>query len=224
MDIQKSVIIVAGGKGLRMQSELPKQFIELAGKPVLMHTMEQFHSYDHQLLIILVLPGDQIEFWKELCKKHDFKLKHQITAGGEERFLSVKNGLELTAGGGLVAVHDGVRPLVSHATIDRCFAEAGKSGAAIPVVKLTDSIREISGTQSRAVNRESYRLVQTPQVFRSDLLKDAYKQDFDKHFTDDASVVEAFGTEIKLVDGNVENIKITTAPDLYYATMVLNTN
>jgi 2-C-methyl-D-erythritol 4-phosphate cytidylyltransferase len=215
-------IVVAGGKGLRMQSDIPKQFIELQGKPVLMRTLEVFHHYNSSIRLILVLPSVQIDFWKELCAKYSFNIFHQIVAGGETRYDSVKNGLAAIQDSGLVAVHDGVRPFVTIQTIARCFHEAEKYGSAIPVMDPEESIRQITETGSQSVDRKAYRLVQTPQVFKSEMLKKAYEQDYSPLFTDDASVVEAMGEKIKLVDGNRENIKITTAFDLRIAETILN--
>jgi 2-C-methyl-D-erythritol 4-phosphate cytidylyltransferase len=215
-------IVVAGGKGLRMQTDIPKQFIELQGKPVLMRTLEVFHQYNSSIRLILVLPSVQINFWKELCAKYSFNIPHQIVSGGQTRYDSVKNGLAAIQGTALVAVHDGVRPFVNIQTITRCFHEAEKYGSAIPVMDLEESIRHITETGSQSVDRKAYRLVQTPQVFKSDMLKKAYEQDYSPLFTDDASVVEAMGVKIKLVDGNRENIKITTAFDLKIAETILN--
>jgi 2-C-methyl-D-erythritol 4-phosphate cytidylyltransferase len=220
----KTAIIVAGGKGTRMQTDIPKQFLEILGKPILMHTLEAFYRYDASIQLILVLPSIQQGFWLELCKKHDFNLPHQIVSGGHTRFNSVQNALEHIRISGLVAVHDGVRPFVSVETISRCFKEAEKHGAAIPVVDLVDSIRQLTDAGSQSVDRTSYKLVQTPQVFNSEILIKAYKQDFSTRFTDDASVVEACGEEIKLVEGNPENIKITTAFDLKLAEILVDSN
>lgn len=217
----KIAIIVAGGKGVRMQANIPKQFIELQGKPILMHTLEVFHQQDASVHLILVLPTDQIDIWEKLCKKHSFDLPHQIVTGGENRFCSVKNGLDAIQVDGLVAVHDGVRPLVSEETIARCFDEAEKYGTAIPVVDLIDSIRHITKDRSKSVDRTAYKLVQTPQIFSSEILKKAYEQNFSPLFTDDASVVEALGIKIQLVEGNRENIKITTEFDLKLAEILL---
>jgi len=215
-------IIVAGGKGERMQTDIPKQFIEIQGKPILMHTIEAFTRFDVTMQIILVLPLSQIDFWKELCIKHDFKVIHQIVVGGKTRFESVRNGLTAVKSPVCVAVHDGVRPLVSTETIARCFDVAEQFGNAIPVVDLVDSIRQTTKNGSISVDRKAYKLVQTPQVFDADLLKNAYEQDFSEFFTDDASVVENLGTMINLVDGNRENIKITTSFDLLLAEVLIN--
>ena len=220
----KTVIIVAGGKGERMQADIPKQFLEIKGKPILMHTLEVFQRYDASMKLVLVLPAVQVAFWSELCKKHSFSLPHQVVIGGQTRFQSVKNGLEAVAGTALVAVHDGVRPLVSVETIARCFDAAEKYDAVIPVVDSVDSIRQITGDGSQSVDRSAYKLVQTPQVFDAELLKKAYEQDFSPLFTDDASVVEALGVKIHLVEGNRENIKITTEFDLRIAESLLLTD
>jgi len=220
----KIAIIVAGGKGTRMQANIPKQFIEIHGKPVLMHTLEAFYKYDNTIQLILVLPDCQLNAWKELCLRHAFLLPHQIVSGGETRYISVLKGLDLIKRPALVAVHDGVRPFVSSGTIKRCFEEAEKHGSAIPVIDVVDSIRQITKTGSQSVDRTNYKLVQTPQVFDSEILKKAYLQDFSVLFTDDASVVEALGLKITLVEGNRENIKITTAFDLILAEAVLRSN
>ncbi|HRZ97473.1 MAG TPA: 2-C-methyl-D-erythritol 4-phosphate cytidylyltransferase [Paludibacter sp.] len=210
-------LIVAGGKGERMNAEIPKQFLEIQGKPILMHTIEAFYRFDSHIQLILVLPAVQLKSWDMLCKKHAFSISHQIVTGGQTRFHSVKNGLEQVKGPSLVAVHDGVRPLVSTETIKRCFEAAEKFDAVVPVVDSVDSIRQITNNGSISVDRSFYKLVQTPQVFDAGLLKSAYEQEFSKLFTDDASVVEAFGKQIHLVEGNRENIKITTEIDLKMA-------
>ena len=221
MTDSKIAIIVAGGKGERMQADIPKQFIELQGKPVLMHTLEVFRRYDASVQLILVLPSVQFGFWNELCRKHNFTLTHQVVAGGQTRFQSVKNGLEAVKAPALVAVHDGVRPLVSVETIARCFDEAAKLDAVIPVVDSVDSIRQLTENGSQSVDRTVYKLVQTPQIFNSEILKKAYEQDFSPLFTDDASVAEAIGVKIHLVEGNRENIKITTEFDLRIAEILI---
>ena len=218
--MKKYVIIVAGGAGKRMNSVVPKQFLLLAGKPVLMHTIEKFYCYNNDIQIIAVLPNEQIDFWKTLCKKHKFTIPHKFTAGGASRFHSVKNGLNLVKTPSLVAVHDGVRPLVSVETIIRSFDAAEKFDAAIPVVSPVDSLRQVSDNKNIAIDRSDYRIVQTPQVFNAKLLKNAYLQDFDKKFTDDATVVEATGKAIYLTEGNPENIKITTEMDLRFCDFI----
>jgi 2-C-methyl-D-erythritol 4-phosphate cytidylyltransferase len=207
-------LIVAGGKGERMNAKIPKQFLEIQGKPILMHTIETFNRFDKNIQIILVLPKLHIEIWNSLCKKHAFTIPHQISQGGITRFHSVKSGLEMVNTPSLVAVHDGVRPLVSTETLTRCFDAAEKLDAVIPVIDSIDSIRKLTNDGSVSVSRSDYKLVQTPQVFDAGLLKKAYEQEFSELFTDDASVVEAFGRKIFLVEGNKENIKITTEFDL----------
>jgi 2-C-methyl-D-erythritol 4-phosphate cytidylyltransferase len=221
MSIQKAVIIVAGGQGLRMQTDIPKQFIELFGKPILMHTIANFHRFDNEMQLILVLPPSHLKFWSELCEKYRFEIKHTVVAGGDTRFQSVLNGLQQLANVEIVAIHDGVRPLVSHETIKRCFAEANKYGAVIPVVDCVESVREVTMGVNRSVDRSHFKLVQTPQIFEKKLLLEAYKQPFSTLFTDDASVVESSGRQISLVEGNRENIKITTQFDLKIAEIFL---
>jgi len=221
MSKPKIVLIVAGGKGERMNADIPKQFLEIQGKPILMHTLEVFNRFDAKMKLILVLPSVQIDLWKELCVKHNFTLNHEIIAGGQTRFQSVKNGLEAVKTPALVAVHDGVRPLVSIETIARCFESAEKFDAAIPVVDLVDSIRQVTENGSQSVDRNAFKLVQTPQVFDAELLLKAYEQEYTPLFTDDASVVEAIGTKIHLVEGNRENIKITIEFDLKMAESIM---
>jgi len=219
--MQNYVIIVAGGKGLRMGSDVPKQFLPVGGKPVLMHTLETFHSADDELRIILVLPAETQSYWQELCNEHQFSVPHQIATGGETRFHSVGNGLALIPDGeeeSVVGVHDGVRPFVSKEVILRCYKVAREQGTAIPVVPVVETLRQVLPEgDSLTVDRNLYRLVQTPQVFRVGILKEAYRQPYLPSFTDDASVVEALGHRIALVDGNRENVKITTPSDLIFA-------
>lgn len=217
-----NVIIVAGGKGLRMGSELPKQFLNVGGKPVLMRTIEAFYNFDKSIRIIVALPSSHREHWSKLCKGYGFSVYHEVVEGGETRFHSVKNGLELI-GEGLVAVHDAVRPFVSVLLLKSCFDAAKGFKAVIPIIEVTDSLREIIDEKdSKIVDRAKYRLVQTPQVFDSALLKNAYELDFSESFTDDASVVESYGHSIHLIDGEKTNIKITTPFDLDLAEVILN--
>lgn len=217
----ETIIIVAGGKGERMQANIPKQFITLHSQPILIHTISLFYSYNNEMTLIVVLPEAEIPGWELLCKKHAFDIPHQCVAGGSTRFESVRNGLKLAPKTGIIGVHDGVRPLVSHETIRRCFDAAPQYGACIPVTNPVESIREITDESSIAVDRSRYKLVQTPQVFDANLLHKAYQQNYSPLFTDDASVVEALGVEIYLVEGNVENIKITTPFDLKVAELLL---
>ena len=219
--MKKHIIIVAGGKGLRMGGDIPKQFLPVCGKPVLMRTLEAFHAYDASMHLILVLPVSQQEYWKELCCEYQFTLPHDIADGGETRFHSVKNGLALVEGDGLVGVHDGVRPFVSQEVIASCYEEASKKKAVIPVIGVVETIRHLTGgEESETVPRDQYKLVQTPQVFDAALLHRAYQQPYTDFFTDDASVVEAVGEKVYLVEGNRENIKLTTPFDLKLAELL----
>ena len=215
------VVIVAGGSGKRMQTGIPKQYLELAGKPVLMHTLERFKAFDNAIEIITVLPENQLRFWGELQKKYSFDVPHTLVKGGKARFFSVRNGLKFIDNPGLVAIHDGVRPFVSVDTIKRCFETAEKLGNAIPVISPSDTLRMISGEENKTINRLQVKQVQTPQVFNTDLIKNAYLQEYMPEFTDDATVLERTGVKINLVDGNRENIKITNPEDLVISTALL---
>lgn len=218
---KNNVIIVAGGKGLRMGSDLPKQFIPIGGKPVLMHTLEAFYSFDENISIVLVLPLSHQDYWKQLCVEYKFTIPHNIANGGETRFHSVKNGLALIEGG-IVAVQDGVRPFASKEMIGRCFEASTEYDAVIPVIDSTDSLREVIDKEnSKIIDRSKIRLVQTPQVFKTAVLKDAYEVEFNTTFTDDASVVEANGVHVHLVKGEITNIKITTPLDLKIGELIL---
>ncbi len=220
--MKKYAIIVAGGSGKRMGTTMPKQFLLLAGKPVLMHTIEAFYNFDSEMTIIVVLPQNQVDTWKNLCWQYAFEIEHSIAIGGATRFESVKNGLALVDGDGIVGVHDGVRPLVQNATLNRCYIEAGAYGSAVPVSDSKESVRILDENgQSRAIDRTTVRMVQTPQVFRVKILKESYAQQFKPSFTDDASVVEAAGYPIHLSNGNKENIKLTTPDDMIYAEALL---
>jgi 2-C-methyl-D-erythritol 4-phosphate cytidylyltransferase len=203
--MRRHVILVAGGKGLRMGGEVPKQFLPVKGRPVLMRTMEAFHRFDADIHTVLVLPADQQAYWQQLCRDYHFQLPYDLATGGETRFHSVKNGLALVEGDGLVGVHDGVRPF----------------RAVIPVTEVVETVRRVQADgSSQTVPRSEYRLVQTPQVFSVSLLKQAYQQPYTPLFTDDASVVEAMGVEVTLVPGNRQNIKLTTPYDLRVAEML----
>ena len=235
MKNENYIIIVAGGKGLRMGGDVPKQFLPIGGKPVLMHTLQRFRDYSEELQIILVLPREQQEYWKELCKEYGFTVEHRVADGGATRFHSVQNGLALIPDDaqGVVGVHDGVRPFVSLDVIARCYDTARQTGTAIPVVPVVETLRHIDNEEqaSRTVSRAEYRLVQTPQTFDIQLLKAANSHALSVSgdsvaaiaslFTDDASVVEAYGRAVTLVDGNRENIKITTPFDLKVAEALL---
>ncbi len=222
---KRAALIVAGGKGLRMGADLPKQFMPIGGVPVLMRTLSAFYDHDNSIDIVLVLPREQMAFWQDLCSKHDFRIPHRIAEGGETRFHSVQNGLALIENDALVAVHDGVRPFVSSEVIETCYRAAETHGAVIPVTEVVETLRHVTDTdttkESRTVPRSEYRLVQTPQTFQARLLKSAYAQPYTDAFTDDASVVEAVGHPITLVQGNKENIKLTTPFDLTVAEALL---
>jgi len=218
---QKAVVIVAGGSGKRMGGDVPKQFLQLSEKPVLMHTMLRFFDFDSNIFIVLVLPFHQIEAWNQLCSQHRFMLPHQIVAGGAERYDSVKKGLEKIDDTWLVAIHDGVRPLVSIVTIRKSFELAAEFGNAIPAVPVKESLREVVEGKNRQVDRRNFYLIQTPQTFKGDLIKKAYQKPYNPLFTDDASVFEADGSDVHLFEGNLENIKITTSSDLKIAEALL---
>ena len=213
------LILVAGGKGLRMGGEVPKQFLPIGGKPILMHTIEAFRKALEGVKIVLVLPAEQQDYWRKLCEEHNFHSPELIANGGETRFHSVKNGLALLPDDkdAVVGVHDGVRPFVSSETILRCYKAAAEGKAVVPVVPVVETVRQIL-PDGRSITRprDEYRLVQTPQTFPLTLLKEAYRKPFRETFTDDASVVEALGKEIIMVEGNRENIKITTPSDLRF--------
>ena len=218
------IVIVAGGKGLRMGSDIPKQFLPIGGKPVLMRTLERFREYSADLQIILVLPEAQQDYWRQLCEKYHFDVKYQLANGGQTRFHSVQNGLALVPDDaeGVVGVHDGVRPFPSIEVIRNCFETARTAKAVIPVIPVVETVRHLEGERSVTVPRDEYKLVQTPQTFDIQLLKAANRQPYNDGFTDDASVVESFGHEITLVEGNRENIKITTPYDITIAEATLN--
>jgi 2-C-methyl-D-erythritol 4-phosphate cytidylyltransferase len=215
-----SVIITAAGSGKRMGTQIPKQFLPVAGMPVLMHTIKRFYDFDFGIEIILTLPHDWVSHWEELCKEYNFDIKHRIVTGGEKRFHSVKNAIN-HATGDLIAIHDGVRPLVTLETISRCFESAQILKAAVPAVKPNAALRMKTDDGSRRVNGDAIVYTQTPQVFQRGILIRAYKQNYDSSYHDDAVVVENLGIPIHVVDGNEENIKITTKKDMIYADEIL---
>jgi len=216
--LKKYAIIVAGGNGTRANTPIPKQFMNLDGKPVIMHTISKFAEAGINIEIILVLNKDHQNYWQELCKEHNFTIEIKIAEGGENRFESVKNGLAMISDEGIVAIHDAARPLVSTKTIITSYKAAEMYGNAVPAIPLTDSIRQIDSSKSIAVDRTRYCVIQTPQCFLASILKKAYSSaEYKIHFTDDASVVEASGEKIHLVDGNPDNIKITTPRDFILA-------
>jgi 2-C-methyl-D-erythritol 4-phosphate cytidylyltransferase len=222
MKLANHALIVAGGSGTRMGAETPKQFLPLCGLPILMHTLNVFNSLKPKPNILLVLPATEHLRWKELCAKYSFTVPHTLVTGGETRFHSVKNGLKALEGDGLVAIHDGVRPLVSKDLIEKCFSVAEEKGSAIPAIKPHESIRFGTQNQSRIESRDLCWLVQTPQVFYLNEIKSFYEFEYSPNFTDDASVAEAKGKDIFIVDGERENMKITTPLDMDIATALLN--
>lgn len=221
MNPENSVIITAAGLGKRMGSQIPKQFLPIAGYPVLMHTIKRFYNFDNEIEIILTLPSDWVEYWEKLCTEYSFNIKHRVVTGGEKRFHSVKNAIN-HATGDLIAIHDGVRPLVTLETIKRCFESAQILKAAVPAVEPNAGLRIKTEEGSQKVNKDTFVYIQTPQVFQRGILIRAYKQDYDSNYTDDATVVENLGISIHVVEGNDENIKITTKKDISYAEEVLN--
>jgi len=216
-------LIVAGGSGKRMGAEMPKQFLELAGRPVLMHTIERFKSFNDSIEIITVLPENQLRHWIDLQKKYSFTIPQTIVKGGFHRFFSVRNGLKFVNIPGIVAIHDGVRPFVTIDTIKRCFEAAEKYGNAIPSISPADSMRILTEEGSQPLNRLKIRNIQTPQVFSAELIKKAYLQEYRPEFTDDATVLENSGEKINLIEGNRENIKITNPEDLLISSALLPT-
>lgn len=222
MDSKEYALIVAGGKGTRIKSALPKQFLELNGKPILIHTLEAFYRYSEKIIIVLVLPEDDFPIWNELVKKHSFNKSIILQKGGETRFQSVKNGLDKIEAPGLVAIHDGVRPLVSEDIIGASFRLAAVHQSAVAAVRLKESLRMTDQDNTKAVDRSRFRLIQTPQTFDIELIKQAYQLKEDASMTDDASVAEKCGHVISLFEGSYENIKITTQEDLIVAEALLN--
>jgi len=219
--VKKYVIIVAGGCGLRMQSGIPKQFLNVSGKPVLSYSLDAFRNAIPDISIILVLPEEHVVTWQRILRDQHLNFDHTIVIGGETRAQSVKNGLQRISEPGLVAIHDGVRPLITPLIIKRLFSEADKFGSAIPVIPVTDTVRQIKGDLSILIDRNHLRLVQTPQVFQSDTLLKAYATNCSGSFTDDAAVIEANGFKLHLSEGDPENIKLTNPLDLIFAEAIL---
>lgn len=215
--IKKYAIIVAGGSGSRMKRDIPKQFIEVGGLPILMHTLKRFKEADSEIELILVLPESQFEFWNELCSIYP-TVPHQLIKGGKTRFQSGLNGLQVIENEGLVAIHDGVRPFVSVEIINESFKVAAEKGTAVVSVSSKDSVR----VNGKSIDRSTVRIIQTPQTFQISLIKKAFETEELSIFTDDASVAEHAGFKIYLIDGNYENIKITTPEDLLWAEVILN--
>lgn len=220
--IKYYAIIVGGGSGSRMQSDIPKQFLPLKGRPVLMHTIDAFHSSSLNPEIIVVLNVDYHKYWENLCKEHNYSIPHQLVRGGLKRFHSVQNGLKKIKGNAIVAIHDAVRPLINPKFIDSAFRQAEVIGTAIAAVGSRDSVRQRNQSGTVSLNREDIYLIQTPQVFKSNILRKAYKQDYRNEFTDDATVVDRSGVEINLIEGDIRNIKITFPEDILIAEIYLN--
>ena len=221
--MNRGVVIVAGGKGRRMGREIPKQYMELHGKPVIIHTLEKFFHFDPDMKVVLVLATDHRKLWNEIPLSDEYGSRIEFAQGGESRFDSVKNGLRLMDDDLVVGIHDAVRPLVSRDTLERCYSTAAERGSAVPVIEMDDSVRMVGDHGSSVhLERSKLRRVQTPQVFKSELLKEAYGQTCDPAFTDDASVYESLFEKVVLVEGNWENIKITTPTDLQLASMLMN--
>jgi 2-C-methyl-D-erythritol 4-phosphate cytidylyltransferase len=219
--MEKYVLIAAAGKGTRMRTETPKQFVEVNNKPLLMHTIEAFSKSIHADQMIIVVPDGYVEYWKELCEQHHFYISHNIIEGGPQRFHSVMRGLTMIPNGVVVAIHDAVRPFVSKELIREGFKIAARKGNAVPVLNMNESIREVLGPLSKAVNRDRFKKVQTPQFFHSTLIKKAYQQPFDERFTDDSTVLESGGKQIFLFDGDTMNFKVTTVEDLKLAELII---
>jgi len=220
---KKYALIVAGGIGKRMESEIPKQFLILNGKPVLMHTLEKFNKIK-DLEIILALPYPNFDYWKTLCEQFSFSANYTLVEGGETRFHSVRNGLDKIDADSFVAIHDGVRPIVSEAIIKNSFEIAAQKGNAVSAVKVKDSIREMTlSGYTKNVSRKNFFLIQTPQTFQSSIIKEAYQKATHYNFTDDAGVAEeVLGTKINIIEGDYRNIKITTPEDLIIASAFLH--
>jgi 2-C-methyl-D-erythritol 4-phosphate cytidylyltransferase len=221
MNQQEYALIVAGGKGTRIKSSTPKQFLELLGLPILMHTLNAFYRYSEKIKVILVLPEDDFVIWEDLCMKHHYTKHYSLQKGGETRFQSVKNGLSLIEGDGLVAIHDGVRPLISEDIIGASFRLAAVHKSAVAAVRLKDSIRMTDQDSTKAMDRSSFRLIQTPQTFETAMIRKAYEIREESSLTDDASVAEKAGIKISLFEGSYENLKITTPEDLIIAEALL---
>jgi 2-C-methyl-D-erythritol 4-phosphate cytidylyltransferase len=221
--MNRYAVIVAAGSGMRMGAPIPKQFLEVGGRPILMHTLNRFVAFDASIRLVVVLHPDYIEFWRSLCEKHDYSVPHSIVSGGSERFYSVQKAIQslVDTEEAIVGIHDAVRPMVSVATLERCYATAQETGSAVPCISVNDSMRIVDADGNRSINRSSLRIIQTPQCFRLNLLRRAFTQEYNTAFTDDASVVEALGESIELVEGNRENIKVTTPEDMHWLNLLL---
>ncbi len=222
--MKRGVVIVAGGTGRRMESEIPKQYLDLHGKPVILHTLEKFFHFDPDMKVVLVLATDHRKFWNGIPLSYEYSSRIEIAPGGESRYDSVKSGLRLMDDNLVVGIHDAVRPLVSLKTLERCYESAAERGSGIPVIKMEESVRLVKEQgHSVRMDRLKLRRVQTPQVFKSEMIKEAYRQPCEAAFTDDAAVYESLFETVSLVKGNRENIKITTPTDLQLASILIRT-
>lgn len=219
--MDKYAVIVAGGKGVRMGNAIPKQFLPLAGKPILYHTLRAFMGAYEDMHLVLVLPEDQLSYAQMVLQAFEERIDVELVTGGETRFHSVQNGLRVVAKDAVVFVHDGVRPLVSPELIRACYEQAVEKGSAIPAVAISDSLRRVDGDNSQPVNRDTMRSIQTPQTFRAELLLPAFEQEYTAAFTDEATVAEAYGQQVYLIEGEKSNIKLTTPEDMIVAEATL---
>ncbi len=222
--MKRAAIIAAGGKGTRMNSAIPKQFLQLLNKPIIFHTIEAFYSFDHSIQLIVVLPEAQQSYWQNLLATHKFLIPHQVVSGGETRYHSVKNGLALAQDADVIAIHDAVRPLIHSQFLERLFAIAEEKGSAIPVLQTTDTIRQIKDNETMVLDRTTIYAVQTPQVFIKEWLLKAYTLPYKDHITDDAMLVEIAGFKLTFTEGLKTNIKITTSEDILLASCLLQNN
>ena len=220
--MKKYAVIVAGGKGVRMGSAVPKQFLPLNGHPILYHTIKAFADAYADMQLVLVLPQDQLSYAQMVLQSFPERIDITIVAGGETRYHSVQNGLKVVDENSIVFVHDGVRPLVSTALIQRCYEQAIDKGSAIPAIPVADSMRILEDEDSRPIDREQMRIIQTPQTFKAEVILPAFQQEYQVAFTDEATVVEAYGDNVYLVDGEKRNIKVTTPEDMIVAEALLN--
>ena len=221
--MKHTIILTAGGTGKRMGGKIPKQFLKINDTPILIHTLKSIYEFDNNFEIIITLPEEWISYWKNLLNEYNIGINHKIVAGGEQRYHSIKNAINQSSGD-TIAVHDGVRPLVSHETLNRIYDAANNHFAIAPYIQITESIREKQGLKNASKNRDEVVIIQTPQCFKRETLIEAYKNPFEKTFTDDASLVESNGTSIFLVEGNQENIKITSPKDIAVAEAIININ
>lgn len=221
---KRCAVIVAGGMGTRLNAGIPKQFLLLNGKPVLLYSVESFFGFDADIHIVIVLPEEHVNLWHSICRDFKVKIPHEIVYGGKERFFSVKNGLQKAGNANYIAVHDGARPLLSKNLIRLCFEAAETFKAIVPAVTPAESVRCGNAFNSKMLNRNEVFLIQTPQVFDASIIKQAYNIEFSSSFTDDASVVEHSGHKVTIIDGEYVNVKITHPHDIKYCEFLLHSN